>query len=144
MTLYKFTVQDNDGVDHELAALGIEMITNFSKQMDLSRIKQFFPQAPEGVWDRPWGPVDLLIGLDYRHLQPAGGLARDGCAVGGLRLSESKFGCGWILSGTHSSLGVSEHKLTNAARMLMSSVAAETDASGPGGGPPEHPTAKFG
>ena len=32
-------------------------------------------------------------------------------------------------------------KMTNAARMLMSSVAAETDASGPGGGPPELPTA---
>ncbi len=73
--------------------------------------------------------VDLLIGLDYRHLQPAGDLARVGFPVGGLRLSESKFGCGWIVFGSHASLGISEHKLTSAARMLMSSVAAEPDAN---------------
>ncbi len=74
-------------------------------------------------------PVDLLIGLDYCHLRPAGGLARDGCAVIGLRLSESKFGCGWIISGSYACLTVSEHKLTNAARMPMNSVAAEPDAN---------------
>ena len=67
--------------------------------MDLSQIRRIFPQAPEGVWDQPWGLVELLMGLDYRHLQPAGSLARDGCAVGGLRLSKSKFGYGCIVSG---------------------------------------------
>ena len=97
----------------------------------------------------PSGPVDRS-----RLLSPptssAGGLD------GGLRLLESKFGCGWIVSGSHSSLGVSEHKLTNAAKMLMSSVAAESDANnsshfppkggeggdvrGPGGGHTELPT----
>ncbi len=52
-TLYKFMVQDNEGVNHEMAALGIETITNFSKPVDLSQIKRLFPQAPEGVWEQP-------------------------------------------------------------------------------------------
>ena len=93
--------------------------------MDLTRIKYLFPKVPQDVWDRPSGPVDLLIGLDNRSLQPAGGLARDGCAVGDLRLTESRFGCGWVLSGTHPDITLSEHKLTNAARLMMSSVACE-------------------
>ena len=33
------------------------------------------------------------------------------------------------MSGSHSSLSVSEHNLTNAAKMLMNSVAAEPDAN---------------
>ena len=44
-TLYKFSLQDSDGAYHKLAALGIETITNFSKQMNLSQVKHFFPQA---------------------------------------------------------------------------------------------------
>ena len=85
-------------------------------------MKHLFPQAPPEVWDRPSGPVDLLIGLDHRELQPAGGLARDGCAVGSLRLSESRFGCGFIVSGSHPSNVAKEHSLTTAAQHMMNSV----------------------
>ena len=56
MTLYKFSVQDNDSVDHELAAFGIEMITNFSKHMDLSQIRRL----------NEWGRVPRVLGR-YRR-----------------------------------------------------------------------------
>ena len=88
-TLYRFKLMDNEGVDHEISALGIDVITSFTDKINLSAVMHLFPHAPSEVWDRPSGTVDLLLGLDHRDLQPAGGLARDGCAVGGLRLSES-------------------------------------------------------
>ena len=105
------------------------MITEFDHGVDLNPIKHIFPQAPLEVWDRPQGPVDILLGLDNRHLQPAGGLERDGCAVGGLRLSESRFGCGWVVSGTHPSIRKSEHKITPAAKTMMTSISLDTDLS---------------
>ena len=74
------------------------------------------------VWTRPKGKVDILLGANYRALQPAGGLERDGYQREGLRLSESKFGCGWVLSGTHISISSPEHQMTNNAKMLMTAV----------------------
>ena len=45
--------------------------------------------------------------------------------MGGLRLSESKFCCGWILSGVHPKMSSTEHQLTSAACMMMKSVTTD-------------------
>ena len=95
-TLYSFDLCDNTGQYHAVEALGIDLITDIPAKVDLSRLMDTFPKAPTGVWERPAGKVDIMLGANYRQLQPAGGLRRDGCAVDGLRLSESVFGCGWV------------------------------------------------
>ena len=111
-TLYSFTMRDNQGMEHHLKALGIEEITNKCLRINLDNLSHLFPKAPKQVWKRPVGAVDILVGGDYRGLQPAGGLIRDGQAVANLRLTESRFGCGFVLSGTHEDISVQEQKLT--------------------------------
>ena len=119
--LYTFKLADKYGTHHEITALGIDLITDTVDEVNLTPIKHLFPQAPEDVWQRPMGIIDILIGSNYRSLQPSGGLERDGCAVGNLRLSESIFGCGWVLSGTHPNIQRREHSITKNARAMMNS-----------------------
>ena len=109
---YKLTLPDRDGVLQEIVALGIDDITDLPEQPGVKSLRHLFPQAPDEAFERPTGAVDLLIGANYRELQPAGGLTRDGCQKEGLRLTESRFGCGWIISGTHKTIG-KEETLTN-------------------------------
>ena len=98
-----------------------------SEKLDLSNLKDVFPWAPKEVWDKPPGSIDLLIGGEYKQIQTAGGLERDGCAVANLRVSESKFGCGWVLSGTHPLILIKEKRLTNTAQLMMNSVKIQND-----------------
>ena len=85
-TLYNLTLSDNDGEIHNVSALGIHEITDFSVTTNLDLIKHMFPQAPAAVWKRPVGAIDLLIGGDYTHLHPSGGQLEDRCEVSKLRL----------------------------------------------------------
>ena len=101
-TLYTFFLQDNLGNVHEIKAYGIDAISEDSVVLDLSGVKSIFPGAPKEVYERPSGPIDILIGSAYRNIQPYGG--EDTFTKGRLRLVKSFFGCGFILTGTHLSI----------------------------------------
>ena len=122
--LYEFNMEDRQGKLRPVRALGIEEITDIPEQPGIRDLKDLFPQAPDEAFERPQGKVDILIGANYRELQPAGGLERDGCQKDGLRLSESKFGCGWVLSGTHARIR-QEGELTTNAKLLANAVIVE-------------------
>jgi len=94
--LYTFTMVDNKGVNHVLQAFGIDQITDDSQVVDLSGVRKVFPGAPKKVFDRPQGPIDILIGSMFMDVQPYDG--DEGFTRGRLRLLKSIFGCGYILS----------------------------------------------
>ena len=85
----------------------------------LANYKDLFPGAPAAAFRIPTGEVDLLVGQNYQSIQPKG--AEE---VGDLRLVDSKFGCGKILTGTHSNLGEGGHCMNHAARMMKDVSAA--------------------
>ena len=115
--LYKFCMIDNDGIKHEMQAFGIEQISEESKAVDLNGVMTVFPGAPKQVFDRPVGPIDILIGSMYMDVQPYGG--EENFTKGRLRLMKSKFGCGYILTGTHPSISVKENAITYNAETLV-------------------------
>ena len=121
-TLYELALRDNMGEIYGVSALGIHEITDFSVRTNLDLIKHVFPQAPAAVWRRPVGPIDILIGGDYTNLHPSGGRIEDKCEVGNLRLWQSKFGCGWVISGSHSDIKIREHNLTQFAKTMINSA----------------------
>ena len=98
-TLYTLYLVDNCGKQHEIQAYGIDEISEDSMILDLDGVKAVFPGAPQEVFNRPAGDIDILIGSIYRNLQPYGG--EDSFTRGRLRLVKSLFGCGYILTGTH-------------------------------------------
>ena len=71
--LYTLVLVDNQGVGHEIQAYGIDQITEESVIMDLSGVMSVFPGAPAEVYDRPAGPIDILVGSMYKDIQPYGG-----------------------------------------------------------------------
>ena len=85
---------DNTGRKHELKAYGIDEISTDSVVLDLDGVKSVFPGAPRDVYDRPDGPIDILIGSSYRNLQPFGGdgsckeAHKSGECVSGVRVSK--------------------------------------------------------
>ena len=101
-TLYTFFMVDNAGTKHEVKAYGIDHITEDSVILDLDGVKTVFPGAPQAVYDRPNGPIDIRVGSMYMNLQPYGG--DEDFTRGQLRLVKSHFGCGYILTGTHHSI----------------------------------------
>ena len=116
-TLYTFWMMDNCGVRHEIRAYGIDQISDDERTLDLSGVREVFPGAPAEVFRRPDGPIDILIGSMYRNIQPYGG--EEEFTRGRLRLVRSFFGCGFILTGTHCSIGSVETGLTQHAKNLV-------------------------
>ena len=116
--LYTFYLEDNSGTMHEIKAYGIDAISEDSTLLDLDGVKTVFPGAPLQVYERPEGPIDILIGSAYRNIQPYGG--EDTFTRGRLRLVKSLFGCGFILTGTHSSITSKENVITDHAKTLGS------------------------
>ena len=97
-TLYTLYLENNNGITHEVQAYGIDQISQESVTLDLYGVRAVFPRAPKEVYERPDGPIDLLIRSMYKNLQPCGG--ENGYTKGRLRLVKSLFGCGYILTGT--------------------------------------------
>ena len=52
--------------------MGMDVLTELVEVPDLTPIKYLFPDAPAAAFVRPTGPVDILIGQNYRTLQPSG------------------------------------------------------------------------
>ena len=115
--LYKFTITDADGEDHQIEAFGIDTITDVDVVPDLSKLKHLFPGAPAEVFRTPVGQVDLLLGSTYQALQP-----KNGKEVRHLRMVESKFGSRMILTGTDPLIGAGGHMQTHLLRMMKSAV----------------------
>ena len=111
--VYNFCLQDNSGETHAIRAYGMEVITEVERVPDLSDLKQLFPGTPAEAFRIPVGEVDLLVGQNYRSLQPKGA-----GEVGELRLVDSRFGCGKILTGTHPGVGAGGHCMTHATRVM--------------------------
>ena len=89
-TLYTFYMEDNNGTRHEIQAYGIDQISEDSVIMDLDGVRSVFPGAPQDVYKRPSGPIDIFIGAMYTNIQPCGG--EDGFTRGRLRLVKSRSG----------------------------------------------------
>ena len=112
--LYNLTMVDNNGQSHQVQAFGIVQISDDSRAVDLHGVKTVFPGAPAEVYNRPQGPIDILIGSMLRNLQPFGG--EGSFTRGRLRLVRSHFGCGYILTGTHASISVNENIVASYAK----------------------------
>ena len=100
--LYTFNMRDNHGIEHQLQAFGIDQISEESQAVDLNGVRTVFPGAPKEVFDRPHGSIDLLVGSMYQNLLPYRG--QGSFTRGRLRLMNSIFGCGYVLTGTHPSI----------------------------------------
>ena len=112
-TLYTMHLVDNLGNQHVVQAYGIDQISDNSMVLDLEGVRTIFPGAPKEVFNRLSGPINILIGSMYRSLQPFGG--EESFTRGRLRLVKSLFGCGFILTGTHSSILAREVSITEHA-----------------------------
>ena len=117
--LYALTVTDNNGEKHMLEAFGIDIITEVECLPDLSNLKHLFPGVPNKVFHTPTGPADILIGSNYRSLQP-----HSSKEVGHLRMVLTKFGAGQILTGTDPRIGEGGHSQTYLAKVMKSAVSA--------------------
>ena len=124
-TLYGFEMEDNSGKKHAVKAFGIDQITDKTRIVDLNGVRTVFPGAPREVYNRPQGPIDILIGSMFKNIQPYGG--EEGFTRGRLRLVKSLFGCGFILTGTHPSISVHENTVTQFARTLVNGASLVTD-----------------
>ena len=123
--LYTFSMVDNYGTSHSVRAYGIDQITDESRSVDLEGVKAIFPGAPSEVYDRPQGPIEILIGSMFRNIQPYGG--EESFTRGRLRLVQSIFGCGYILTGTHPSISVVENLVTPYAKTLATGASLSRD-----------------
>ena len=61
-TLYTLYMVDNTGKRHEIQGYGIDAISEESVILDLDGVRSIFPGAPRQVYDRPDGPIDILVG----------------------------------------------------------------------------------
>ena len=60
-TLYTMHLEDNLGNQLVVQAYGIDQISDDSRVLDLEGVRTIFPGAPKEVFNRPSGPIDILI-----------------------------------------------------------------------------------
>ena len=68
-TLYTLQMVDNQGRRHDVQAYGIDDITEDAGKVDLDGVKSVFPEAPDEVYGRPEGRIDILIGRISSHME---------------------------------------------------------------------------
>ena len=96
--IYYLSLVDLSGAEHRMIAYGTDDIMGEVGGVDWSRARKLFPHIPDEVFQKTERKaLDLLIGVNYLHLHPSGGEGRN--AVKGLRVLNSNFGNGWVLSG---------------------------------------------
>ena len=103
---YEFDIVDREGNSHHVSVLGLESITTLPEEPDFTPLLPLLytelcneDNLCEEVLRRPGGSVDILLGLGSYALH-----GRTQREWGNLRLLEAKFGCGWVLQGSHDSL----------------------------------------
>ena len=73
-------------------------MTEEAEHSSLETLYDQFPEIDRQSIRRPSGRVDVLLGMDYRGFHPVAHMSQ-----GHLRVSKSKFGSGYVLTGTASS-----------------------------------------
>ena len=121
---YEFGLVQNNGDVKNIWAYGIEKIMEDPDPIDMSPLKQLFPHLPDAAFSpHVRRPVDILIGNNFLGLHPSGGQGRD--SVDNIRAYESKFGCGWVLAGTHPNIRPVSSKLNSSAAHMARSYKCE-------------------
>ena len=115
--MYALTIRDRMGELHLVKALGVQAITDAILCPDLGAARRMFPEAPQAVFRRAAGPVQILLSMTEQHLHANGGSQK-----GGLRLSKTPLGCGWVLTGLLPGARSSPVSLTSEVRVLQSVV----------------------
>ena len=77
-------------------AFSLESITSDIEKVNTSVLGSLFPEVALPDLERPEGPVNLMLGLNYATLHPQ--TAR---VVGDMRLLKSLFGTGYLVDGVH-------------------------------------------
>ena len=111
---YEVGIGDNRGQIHWIEAIGIDVITDTGPVQDTSEARRVLPQVPAEAFNRPHGQVDLLIGLANMELHPIGETTK-----GHLRVCGTIFGCGKIVTGSHTR---EDHRLSPAAQAIANSL----------------------
>jgi hypothetical protein len=88
---------DREGKEHNTLAYALDMITSNIEKTDIKSVSGLFPGISSQDLERPAGPVDLLLGLNYSSLHPV----PHPDYTGDLRLLNSHFGTGLLLDGWH-------------------------------------------
>ena len=100
--LYKLSLKDISGQDHEIEAIGIEKLSSSYSGLKVTNIRKSVQHlsicnsVTDGKLARDQGDLDLLIGTDLAQLHP-----KAVADVDQLTLMRSKFGTGWTLMGHH-------------------------------------------
>ena len=120
---YSFDVVDKDGAKHHIQALGLDSITTLPDEPDLSPIESLLDGFPREVLDRPGGRMDILLGLGSSYLH-----GRTRQEWGNLRILESKFGCGWVICGSHDLLSFSSTVLPPTLPVAAQAISRATES----------------
>ena len=96
---YRLELEDKNGEQHEIVAMGLDNITVLPPDPDLAPLQALEPSIPPAALQRPQGHVDILLGLRNSALH-----GRTVAQWDNLRLLESPIGSGWSLRGTHPNL----------------------------------------
>ena len=92
----------------------MEKITGDLSAVDHELIEGLFPNVPSWRLRRPYGPVDLLIGLGMSELHPYLENPRK-MRIGVLRCLTSMFGNGYLIDGHHEKLTPRGGRICNLA-----------------------------
>ena len=115
---YIFEFEDNSGIKTKVWAFGIDEIMPEPDAVNLQPVRNLFPHIPDTAFKTtPRKQVNILIGNNFLSLHPSGGQGRN--SVGNLRVCQSAFGNGWVVSGAHPLLDASHPNLTAQAISLV-------------------------
>ena len=93
--IYQLGLEDRFGNVHWVEAVGVQSITDSHPVPNTQEeATAAFPDIPAEALQRPVGRAVFLVSMTERHLHATGGEA-----VGKLRLDNTPFGCGVVLTG---------------------------------------------
>ena len=116
--IYLVPLVDRSGIIHRVKCFGVESITSKLEKVCIDGVIYSFPKLTAEQLARPYGTVQILIGLNQLDILPKGPVLIDG----GLGVFESIFGTGYVLAGTHPSLKQPKIKYSNVAFSMRTAV----------------------
>ena len=112
--LYKIPLMKNNGDIVNVIAMGLDQVTEDMQKINHEPAGKLFPMIDSDKLTRPWGPVDLLVGIQMAEIHPVV-KDQDRHKVGNLRLLTSQFGSGYLLDGAHEDIHAQGGQLCNTA-----------------------------
>ena len=116
--IYLVPLVDRTGVIHRVKCFGVETITSKLEKVSIDGVVYTFPTLSAEQLARPYGTVEILLGLNQLDIMPSGPVLRED----GLGVFESIFGTGYILGGTHPSLKQAKVKYSNVAFSMRTAM----------------------